>query len=52
MALQVPVLSIRPRIECASVIPMIIQSVQVLPSGPDQVDAPPNLSRENPIGSD
>jgi hypothetical protein len=33
------------------VIPMVIQSTRLLPSGPDQADAAPNVSRENPTGA-
>ena len=32
------------------VIPMVIQSTRVVPSGPDQTDAASNVSRENPTG--
>jgi hypothetical protein len=33
------------------VIPMVIQSTRVVPSGPDQADAASNLSRENPTSA-
>ena len=33
------------------VIPMVIQSTRVVPSGPDQTDAASNVSRENPTGA-
>jgi hypothetical protein len=49
--LAVRILGIRRRIECALIIPLIIRSVRVLPSGPDQIDALPNVSRWLPSGS-
>jgi hypothetical protein len=42
---------IRRRIECAMVIPMVIQSTRVVPSGPDQTDAASNVSRQDPISA-
>jgi hypothetical protein len=45
-------LGTRHKIECAMVIPMVIQSTRVLPSRPDQIDAAPNVSRQDPSGAD
>jgi hypothetical protein len=45
------VLGIRSTIECGLIIPLIIQSSRLLPSGPDQADAPPNVSRQDPTCS-
>jgi hypothetical protein len=42
---------IRQRIECALIIPMIIQSIRLPPSGPDQIDAVPDVSKPDPTGS-
>jgi hypothetical protein len=36
---------IRHKIECALVIPMVIQTILLSPFGPDQIDAAPNVSR-------
>jgi hypothetical protein len=33
------------------VIPMVIQSIRIVPSGPDQTDAAANVSRRNPTGA-
>jgi hypothetical protein len=41
---------IRPRIECALIIPLIIQTTGLPPSGSDQIDAAPNVSRADPSG--
>jgi hypothetical protein len=41
----------RSRIECALIIPLIIQTTRLHPSGPDQIDAAPNLSSGDPSDS-
>jgi hypothetical protein len=38
-------------IECAMVIPMVIQTILLDPSGPDQTDAASNVSRQDPTGA-
>ncbi len=43
-----PVLGIRRRIECAMVIPMVIQTILLDPSGAAWTDGPPNVSRQDP----
>jgi hypothetical protein len=42
---------IRRRIECALIIPMIIQPILLSPSGPDQIDAASNVSRQDPTNA-
>jgi hypothetical protein len=39
---------IRRRIDCALIIPMIIQTTELSLSGSNQVDAAPNVSRHDP----
>jgi hypothetical protein len=42
---------IRHQIDCALIIPMIIQTILLSPSGSDQIDAAPNVSRHDPSGA-
>jgi hypothetical protein len=42
---------IRHKIGCALVIPMIIQTILLSPSGPDWIDAASNLSRHDPTSA-
>jgi hypothetical protein len=44
-------LPLDPEIECALIIPMIIQTTGLPPSGSDQIDAVPDVSRPDPTGS-
>jgi hypothetical protein len=43
--------AIRRRIECALIIPMIIQTTDLHPSGSDQMDAAANVSRHDPTSA-
>jgi hypothetical protein len=41
----------RRKIECALIIPMIIQTIRLDPSGSVWIDGPPNVSRHDPTSA-
>jgi hypothetical protein len=43
---------IRSRIECAMVIRMVIQTIELHPTEPNQIDAASHVSRDDPTPSD